>query len=388
MHSRYQDSHRRRGAITVLAAVLMVFLVGMVAFAVDIGYLLVVQTQAQAAADAAAMAGAAGLGSGAAVANAQSCAAKNTANGQSVTLQSSDVVLGTWNSSSRTFTALSGSGTSSANAVQVTVNLTSGRGNPVNLFFAKVFGMGHSDIAATAIAGGSGRADTVISQDISGSYADDLSYAVAGGQALLSDFNTSSPSSYFGVAQHGGWGSTWAALQQVGAHYSSLNTAIGNLQDCNNNTTSAYNVYGGTTSSIAVTTQTPSCCGSDLATGMQQAINMFNSSAYISSAGTNAMKAIVVSSDGASNADSNGQHPGYSDTQLDALAQSTADAAWAQGISVYVLYYNHGGSSYDEALLQSLVRGKGIYLEVTDPTQLSTALVSLLHASGGTGILQ
>ena len=115
---------------------------------------------------------------------------------------------------------------------------------------------------------------------------------------------------------------------------------------------------------------------------------MFNSSAYTSSAGTSATKAIVVSSDGASNSDSNGQHPAYSDTQLDTLAQSTADAAWAQGISVYVLYYNHGGTSYDETLLQSLVRGKGIYLEVTDPTQLSTGLVSLLQASGGTGILQ
>jgi Flp pilus assembly protein TadG len=47
---------RRRGAITVLAAFLMVFMLLFCAFAVDVGYLCVARTQAQRSADAAAMA--------------------------------------------------------------------------------------------------------------------------------------------------------------------------------------------------------------------------------------------------------------------------------------------------------------------------------------------
>ncbi len=73
MSVQYRVSRSRRGAIAALAAVLMVVVIGMVAFAVDIGYLCVVQTQAQAAADAAAMAGAMSLTGSASstIANAQ-----------------------------------------------------------------------------------------------------------------------------------------------------------------------------------------------------------------------------------------------------------------------------------------------------------------------------
>ena len=105
MLARIPNSRSRRGAVAVLAALLMVFIVGMVAFAVDIGYLCVVQTQAQATADASAMAGAMSLAGSAshAIANAKACAALNTANAQHVTLQNSDVVLGAWNSTAGTF---------------------------------------------------------------------------------------------------------------------------------------------------------------------------------------------------------------------------------------------------------------------------------------------
>ena len=48
----------RKGAILVLSALLMVFILGMVAFAVDIGYILCARTEAQRAADSGALAGA------------------------------------------------------------------------------------------------------------------------------------------------------------------------------------------------------------------------------------------------------------------------------------------------------------------------------------------
>ena len=49
---------KRRGSIVVLAALLMVLLVGMLAFAIDIGYMSTVKAELQNAADAAALAGA------------------------------------------------------------------------------------------------------------------------------------------------------------------------------------------------------------------------------------------------------------------------------------------------------------------------------------------
>ena len=392
MLARFPDSHARRGAIAVLAAVLMIVVIGMVAFAVDIGYLCVVQTQAQAAADAAAMAGAMSLAGSAsqAVANAQACAALNTANAQPVTLNSSDVVLGTWNSTAGTFGALSGSGTTNANAVQVTVNLTAARGNPVSFFFGKIFGLNSGNIAAKAT-GAAKRWDVVISQDISSSYSADLAYATSGHLALLSDFTQYSPGSYYGVVQHAGWGSTWAALQASGSNYATLYNTIGNMADCSNATTGAYNVYGGTTTSIAVTTQIPSCSGSDLATGIQQAINMFNSSAYTSVAPSGTAKAIILSSDGESNASPNGQHPSptYTDAQLNTLAQTTAAAAWAQGISVYVVFYYHGSdTNADTSLLQSLVQGQGTFTEVSNPANIPSSLESLFHGGVVYGVVQ
>ena len=114
MRVRFRTSDSRRGAIAILSAFILIFLLAMVAFAVDIGYLCVVQTQAQTVADAAAMAAASGLPSGTATANAEAYAPLNTANGQPVTLQDSDVVLGTWNATNQTFTVLTGSATSSA----------------------------------------------------------------------------------------------------------------------------------------------------------------------------------------------------------------------------------------------------------------------------------
>src|SRR4051812_36009508 len=49
---------RRCGAVVPLVALLLIPLIGMLAFSVDIGYMIVVNTQLQNAADAAALAGA------------------------------------------------------------------------------------------------------------------------------------------------------------------------------------------------------------------------------------------------------------------------------------------------------------------------------------------
>ncbi|MGO9469410.1 MAG: TadG family pilus assembly protein [Isosphaeraceae bacterium] len=378
MFKRFRISDGRRGTVLVMAACLITVVLIMGACAIDMGFLWSVQTQAQAAADSAALAGARGLPISAAqvLSYAQQAASLNKANGQAVTLNSSDVVLGTWNGNTRTFTA----GAQNANAVQVTVNLTSARGNPVGTFFAGAMGIRSNNVSTTATAAVK-QWDVVFDQDISESYNTDLSNAVAGTQDALASFQQYAPWSNFGVAQHGGWGSTWASLQPVGANFSSLNTTIGKLVDCANSTLkNTYNVYGGTNTSIAVTTLTPDCCGSDLATGLQQAINMFTSAAYTSSAPPGTRKAIIVSSDGMSNANANGQHGGDTDTQLNTLATQTAATAWnSYGISVFVLLYYHGSDTEDDVtVLRSLVQGEGTYTQVNDASDVPGALQSII----------
>ena len=128
------------------------------------------------------------------------------------------------------------------------------------------------------------------------------------------------------------------------------------------------------------------CSGSDLATGIQQAINMFNSSAYTSAAPAGTAKAIVISSDGESNASSNGQHPSskYTDAQLNTLAQTTAAAAWAQGISVFVVFYYHGsdsGSRYDAVASPWCEGQRDLQRMTTDASEVPATLDALFKGN-------
>jgi len=141
--------------VIVLAAVFMTILLGMVAFAVDCGMIVVVRTQLQNAADAGARAGATSLrnGSSAAIAAAKSIMESNVAAGTAVSVVTAqDIELGTWNKTTLTFTPLSGSAQSSANAVRVTCRVSSQRNNALSLFFAPIFGIQSADVSAQAVA--------------------------------------------------------------------------------------------------------------------------------------------------------------------------------------------------------------------------------------------
>ena len=127
---------------------------GMMAFisgsmlAIDVGMLMTSRSQAQNSADAGALAGATALvfndwddrsAGGPAVTHAISASQTNQVMGKNVSVTPGDVVF------------LPGSN-GEQNRVQVSVYRTSARGNPVNTFIAKFFGMANADIGATATA--------------------------------------------------------------------------------------------------------------------------------------------------------------------------------------------------------------------------------------------
>ncbi len=151
--SRRAPRASRRGAILVLSAFLMLVMLGMVAFALDTGYITTVKTQLQASADAGALAGASSLLDGQEQAEtvAQRYAEANRASGDAVSIvPGEDLEIGYWDSSERSFHALGGAHPT-PNAVRVTARLSAARGNQANLFFGRLLGSDSVDLSATAV---------------------------------------------------------------------------------------------------------------------------------------------------------------------------------------------------------------------------------------------
>ncbi|MCS7304319.1 MAG: VWA domain-containing protein [Thermoguttaceae bacterium] len=142
--SRYKHP-QQPGAILVLTAVLMVVLIGMVAFGVDLGYVVLTRTELQAAADAAALAGAgaAAEGKSAATQAVYRFASMHTAAGQSIRPEQVQIRYGLWDKNARVFVPSS----TECSAVEVTI-----RSVDRPLFFGRLLGQQFFRSEAKAIA--------------------------------------------------------------------------------------------------------------------------------------------------------------------------------------------------------------------------------------------
>jgi Flp pilus assembly protein TadG len=155
---------RRRGATAVMFALVLTFLLVLVALVVDVGHFWVVRAELQNAADASSLAGVRDLNGTSgrfalAVQSAQAYASENRANGTVVVVPGGDVTLGSWDFSARTFTPTL-TPPNMVDAMRVTTRRTAATGDPVTTFFAPILGIGSQDVTATAIAvtGGPGNA--------------------------------------------------------------------------------------------------------------------------------------------------------------------------------------------------------------------------------------
>lgn len=150
--STIQRRKNRRGIIAVLAAVLFIVMLGMVAFAVDIGYMTMVRTQLQSAADSAALAaaGSSNLSRTGMTQIAQGFAQYHRVAGRQVVLNTGDVEFGSWDSASKSFSALPSG--QMGTAVKVTAHVNDQSGGSAGLFFGKVFGVNSATSHASAVA--------------------------------------------------------------------------------------------------------------------------------------------------------------------------------------------------------------------------------------------
>lgn len=141
-------TRKRKGAVLIYVLVAMAAMLGFCSLAVDLGRAQMVKTQLHIASDAAARSAANGIITGTSVADAIDIAGRNKADGKPVVLQSSDVVLGYWNTSSRIFTP----GGSPTNAAQCSAAFLTSRGTGLGMMFAPALGFKSLDIHTTATA--------------------------------------------------------------------------------------------------------------------------------------------------------------------------------------------------------------------------------------------
>ena len=156
-HRNSNCQRNRRGAILVLAALLMVPMIAMVAFTVDYGYLLKIRTDLQRAADAAALAGAQDLKPtafgeqdlDAVRASIRKYVTENL--NSSFVVLDSDIEIGRYDPATiYSHVTLLNSGV--FDAVRVTVRRDEQANAPVSLYFARALGINNSDVTATATA--------------------------------------------------------------------------------------------------------------------------------------------------------------------------------------------------------------------------------------------
>jgi Flp pilus assembly protein TadG len=169
---RPHKEQMRRGAITVLAAILAIVLVGMVAFSVDVGYVLSAKEEMQRSADSSALAAcweygqrlSKGYSTSASIAYARTTAAQyaslNQVSGHAMSVDTNtsnspngDIVFGyvaDFKNSQSPFLTNSPSG---YNAVKVRLNKNTSINGQVPYFFARIFGLTGQTLQEEATAG-------------------------------------------------------------------------------------------------------------------------------------------------------------------------------------------------------------------------------------------
>jgi Flp pilus assembly protein TadG len=324
------------GAILIITTVYLPVIVGFFTMAVDMSYVYRTRNTLQVTADAAALAGIAKwIG---AADKTQACpTAKQYATTnmpaatygnvlKQNTADCSDVVVGMWNGSAFTSDATSACGIT-CNALQVTTRMSGTNGNPLTLAFASMIGIPTFNVTAMATATyGNDPAslpwNVSIIQDVSGSFAQEIGNAKAADQALETCvYQNSSTNSKIGIGLFGVTSLNYQTPLTVSGNNSALTTKISNI-----------NVGGA---------GMPSSGGTDIAAGLNTGVSQICPGITCSPPPTSFKPAIILVTDGQPNT-CNGQPCSTSTAQ--ANAEAAANAAKADGMDVYVIYYCNDGS--------------------------------------------
>jgi len=166
-HNPRRAHFLRRGVSIPLVLFSAVLLAGMASFAIDYSRVWMAKNELRAASIAAARAAMSGLGNVTTVQDlAVKYAAANNCDGTPVVIDPNlDIQFGTWNPVNNSFTVLTGSARSTANAIRIWCIRSRARGNPIPMMFAGVVGRSTCDISnvyATTYLSGSSNAYSIV----------------------------------------------------------------------------------------------------------------------------------------------------------------------------------------------------------------------------------
>ena len=291
-----------------------------------------------------------------------------------------NVVLGTWNTTAKTFTAT----TTNPTAVQVTALNTVANGNAVKTFFGGTFGKPTVDISTMAIVSyGTGKAfNTIILNDLSMSFSSEVADQRTADLAILNCVaGAASTTSQIGLTGFTGHSQTLFALGNAVTNLASITTYVNN-----------------TLNYCGVRTM-PACAGSNVASGLYSAINQLKTAGL-----ANASSNIILITDGVPNADSityaraDGTYPTptsllpvcsvlCSDANLWTMAQDQAAYAKTLGINISTVYYSGDTTGTTNqtayaAALKTLVSGTGIALVAPTAAQIDASFGSFCASMG------
>lgn len=370
MTARLSPSTDRRGAVGVLAAMMFAGLLGIGGLTLNQAHLHYRGLMQRQATQAAALAAAAKLatyyttgGAAAITAAAQTIAAANMPVATYGTIvPASAVTLGKWDPIAGTFTSLAQSGLTNPDAVMIQGLSTVANGNPVAMLMPALAGASTREYTTTAVASfGTGQTwNTIITNDLSGSFAKSIGHQRAADKAILDCVRLSAGSaSQFGITTHTAVSAIFQPLATASTDFATLSTKIDTLQSCGK-------------------TGAPPCSGTNVAAAIYSARLQFANAAY-----DNTRKNIVIITDGVPNATKrtysgdDGIYPTdasatptcttkCTDANLWTMAINQAARAREAGISISTIYYSGNTKAADRAgyatQLAQLTGGTGVAL--------------------------
>ena len=143
----------RRGSGAIMSGLMLTTTIAAGSVAVDIGYQRMVGGQLQAGLDAAAIAATTRLADSPAEARAAATylASLNSAGGSSITLTASEIEIGTWDATTKTFTPLAAAAESTGTAVRISHSVAD-----IPTFLSTAFGVASLGVSRVAISGTAG----------------------------------------------------------------------------------------------------------------------------------------------------------------------------------------------------------------------------------------
>jgi Flp pilus assembly protein TadG len=381
-------SGSRKGGTAILVAVAIPALVLLGGLSVDQSYVNMRASMLRRTVQSAALAGGQYLstyypnGSSATiVSKAQATATTNMPSTQYGTVvPSANIVMGTWNSTAKTFTAT----TTNPTAVQVTGLNTANNGNAVTTFFGGAYGKPTVDISSSAVVSyGTGKAfNTIILNDLSMSFSSEIADQRTADLAILNCVSgAASTTSQVGITGFTGHSQVLYALGNAVTNSAAMTTYVNKTENyCGNK-------------------NMPACSGSNVAAGLYSAITQLQAAGL-----ANASSNIILITDGVPNADSltyaraDGIYPTptsllpvctilCSDANLWTMAQDQAAYAKTLGINISAVYYSGDtvGTANQTAYataLASLVSGTGIALVAPTAAQIDASFGSFCASMG------